>query len=67
VGSAVEKTGRDHAAEHAHGAGTAKAPVHGEVTLHSDKDDAKFGLWTSSDRWLRQLLVLSLTIGIALA
>jgi ESS family glutamate:Na+ symporter len=49
------------------GVGTAMVPVHGEVTLHSDKDDARFGLWTSSDRWLRQLLVLSLTIGIALA
>jgi ESS family glutamate:Na+ symporter len=49
------------------GSGTAAAPVHGEVTAHSDQDDALFGRWTSSDRWLRQLLVLSLTIGIALA
>jgi ESS family glutamate:Na+ symporter len=48
------------------GTATAEAPAHGEVTLHSDQDDARFGLWTSSDRWLRQLLVLSATIGIAL-
>ena len=37
------------------------------MTLHTPADDARFGLWTSSDRWLRQLLVLSVTIGIALA
>lgn len=49
------------------GCGTAVAPVHGEVAVHSDQDDARFGRWTSSDRWLRQLLVLGLTIGIALA
>ena len=49
------------------GSGPAVAPVHGEVTLHGDQDNALFGRWTSSDRWLRQLLVLSLTIGIALA
>jgi glutamate:Na+ symporter, ESS family len=29
-------------------------------------DDACSDCWTSSDRWLRQLLVLSLTIGLAL-
>ena len=45
----------------------ADAPVHGEVTLHTPADDARFGHWTSSDRWLRQLLLLGLTIGIALA
>jgi glutamate:Na+ symporter, ESS family len=56
-----------HRAAQTPGAGTTTAPVHGEVALHSDKDDARFGLWTSSDRWLRQLLVLSLTIGVALA
>jgi ESS family glutamate:Na+ symporter len=66
LGSVVATRLLDRAA-HAPGAGTAEAPVHGEVTLHSDKDDAKFGLWTSSDRWLRQMLVLSLTIGTALA
>jgi len=66
LGSVVATRLLDRAA-HTPGLGTADAPVHGEVTLHSDKDDAKFGLWTSSDRWLRQLLVLSLTIGIALA
>jgi ESS family glutamate:Na+ symporter len=49
------------------GPGTAASPVQGEVTLHSAQDNSRFGLWTSSDRWLRQLLVLSLTIGIALA
>jgi ESS family glutamate:Na+ symporter len=65
LGSVVATRLLDRAA-HTPGAGTAEAPVHGEVTLHSDQDDAKFGLWTSSDRWLRQLLVLSLTIGIAL-
>ena len=45
----------------------AEPPVQGEVALHGPKDDARFGLWTSSDRWLRQLLVLGATIGIALA
>lgn len=45
----------------------AEAPVHGEVTLHTAADDARFGRWTESDRWLRQLLMLALTIGIALA
>lgn len=45
----------------------AEPPVHGEVALHGEADDARFGLWTSSDRWLRQLLVLSAVIGIALA
>jgi ESS family glutamate:Na+ symporter len=53
-------------AAHAPGGGTAEAPVQGEVALHGPNDDARFGLWTSSDRWLRQLLVLSLCIGIAL-
>ena len=43
------------------------APVHGEVTLHTAADDARFGRWTESDRWLRQLLVLAVTIGLALA
>lgn len=46
---------------------SAEAPVQGEVTLHTAADDARFGRWTESDRWLRQLLVLALTIGIALA
>jgi len=49
------------------GPGTTEAPTHGEVAIHSDKDSALFGRWTSSDRWLRQSLVLSMTIGIALA
>ena len=66
LGSVVATTLLERAAQ-TPGVGTAMVPVHGEVTLHSDKDDARFGLWTSSDRWLRQLLVLSLTIGIALA
>jgi ESS family glutamate:Na+ symporter len=48
------------------GRSTADTPVHGEVALHSDQEDARFGLWTSSDRWLRQLLVLSVTIALAL-
>jgi ESS family glutamate:Na+ symporter len=45
----------------------ADAPVHGEVTLHTAADEARFGRWTESDRWLRQLLVLGTTIGVALA
>jgi glutamate:Na+ symporter, ESS family len=49
------------------GAGTAEAPVHGEVALHDDEHDVRFGLWTSSDRWLRQLLVLAATVAVALA
>ena len=44
----------------------AEAPVHGEVTLHTAADDARFGRWTESDRWLRQLLMLAVTIGLAL-
>jgi ESS family glutamate:Na+ symporter len=47
--------------------GTGIAPAHGEVALHTQDDDTHFELWTSSDRWLRQLLVLSVTITIALA
>jgi glutamate:Na+ symporter, ESS family len=66
LGSVVATRLLDRAA-HPSGAGTAETPVHGEVALHGDKDNARFGLWTSSDRWLRQLLVLSATIGIALA
>jgi ESS family glutamate:Na+ symporter len=49
------------------GNGGAAAPLQGEVTLHTAEDDLRFGPWTLSDRWLRQLLVLGLTIGIALA
>lgn len=45
----------------------AEAPAHGEVALHTAADDARFGPWIESDRWLRQLLVLAVTIGIALA
>jgi glutamate:Na+ symporter, ESS family len=47
-------------------AGDAAPPVSGEVAVHDDQD-RRFGLWTSSDRWLRQLLVLSAVIGLALA
>jgi len=47
-------------------AGAAAMPVQGEVALHTDADDKRFGLWTSSDRWLRQMLVLSATVAIAL-
>jgi ESS family glutamate:Na+ symporter len=65
LGSVVATRLLDRAAQ-TPGAATAEMPVHGEVALHSDEDDANFGLWTSSDRWLRQLLVLCLTIGIAL-
>jgi ESS family glutamate:Na+ symporter len=54
-------------AAHAPDGGSVETPVHGEVALHSDQDDARFGFWTSSDRWLRQLLVLSTTVGVALA
>jgi ESS family glutamate:Na+ symporter len=36
------------------------------VALHAADNDTRFGQWTSSDRWLRQLLVLSATIAIAL-
>jgi ESS family glutamate:Na+ symporter len=49
------------------GAGTAEAPVHGEVALQDEAHDARYGLWTSSDRWLRQLLVLAATVAVALA
>jgi len=47
-------------------AGAAVAPIQGEVALHTDADERPFGLWTSSDRWLRQMLVLSATIAFAL-
>jgi glutamate:Na+ symporter, ESS family len=43
------------------------APVQGEVALHDEAHDTRYGLWTSSDRWLRQLLVLAGTIAAALA
>jgi glutamate:Na+ symporter, ESS family len=66
LGSVVATRMLDRAA-HQPGLGTAETPVHGEVALHGARDDARFGLWTSSDRWLRQLLVLGGTIGIALA
>ena len=49
------------------GGGTAEVPVQGEVALHDEAHDARFGLWTSSDRWLRQLLVLAATVAVALA
>jgi ESS family glutamate:Na+ symporter len=49
------------------GGEAAAAPLQGEVTPHQQEDDARFGPWTLSDRWLRQLLVLGVTIGIALA
>ncbi len=65
LGSVVATRLLDHAPQGG-GAAIAATPVQGEVTLHSAQDDARFGLWTSSDRWLRQLLVLGLTIGIAL-
>jgi len=55
-----------------HGSGRADGqaaalPVTGEVAPHDDTDSRPFGLWTSSDRWLRQMLVLSMTIALALA
>ncbi len=66
LGSVVATKLLERAAK-APSAPAAEPPVHGEVALHGEADDARFGLWTSSDRWLRQLLVLSATIGIALA
>jgi ESS family glutamate:Na+ symporter len=65
LGSVVATRMLDRAA-YQPGRSTADTPVHGEVALHSDQEDARFGLWTSSDRWLRQLLVLSVTIALAL-
>jgi glutamate:Na+ symporter, ESS family len=41
--------------------------VIGEVAVHGVDAAGRFGLWTSSDRWLRQMLVLSACIGIGLA
>lgn len=54
-----------------HGAGPADGqaaapPVSGEVAPHDDTASRPFGLWTSSDRWLRQMMVLSMTIALAL-
>jgi ESS family glutamate:Na+ symporter len=66
LGSVVATRLLDRAA-HAPGAGMAAPPVQGEVALHDAENDARFGSWTSSDRWLRQLLVLSATVGVALA
>jgi ESS family glutamate:Na+ symporter len=48
-------------------AAAAGAPLSGEVALHPQDDAGRFGPWTLSDRWLRQLLVLGTTIGVALA
>ena len=56
---------------HSKGRGTPQkvppAPVEGEVALHTSHDSLHFGTWTSSDRWLRQLLVLAGTVALALA
>ncbi len=41
--------------------------VVGEVAMHGIDAAGRFGLWTSSDRWLRQLLVVSGAIAVALA
>ncbi len=42
-------------------------PLEGEVALHGSNDARDFGAWTSSDRWLRQMLVLAGTVALALA
>jgi ESS family glutamate:Na+ symporter len=42
-------------------------PLSGEVALHGSADAERFGRWTSSDRWLRQMVVLGATIAVALA
>lgn len=66
LGSVVATKLLDRAPKAPPAAPGSPAPVHGEVALHDEADDARFGAWTSSDRWLRQLLALSATIGIAL-
>ena len=38
----------------------------GEVAVHGIDAAGRFGLWTSSDRWLRQLLVVGGAIAVAL-
>jgi ESS family glutamate:Na+ symporter len=45
----------------------APLPESGEVALHGADDAGRFGRWTSSDRWLRQMLVLGATIAVATA
>jgi ESS family glutamate:Na+ symporter len=42
-------------------------PVVGEVAVHPAVDHGPFENWTSSDRWLRQMLVLATTVALALA
>jgi glutamate:Na+ symporter, ESS family len=54
-------------AAHQPAGGAAEPPVRGEVALQDEAHDARFGVWTSSDRWLRQLLVLAGTVAAALA
>ena len=39
----------------------------GEVAVHPAVEHGPFGTWTSSDRWLRQMLVLATTVALALA
>lgn len=46
---------------------SAPLPETGEVALHGAEDAERFGHWTSSDRWLRQMLVLGAVIAVALA
>jgi ESS family glutamate:Na+ symporter len=45
----------------------AQPAVVGEVAVHRIDAAGRFGLWTSSDRWLRQLAVVSGAIAVALA
>ncbi|HRZ63052.1 MAG TPA: sodium/glutamate symporter [Rubrivivax sp.] len=47
-------------------ASAAVLPEVGEVALHDSADAEDFGRWTSSDRWLRQMLVLGATTAVAL-
>jgi len=42
-------------------------PVIGEVAVHAVAEHTVFEKWTSSDRWLRQMLVLATTVALALA
>jgi len=48
-------------------AGSTEGQPVGVVALHSAADLGRYGHWTSSDRWLRILLMLAGAIGIGLA
>jgi ESS family glutamate:Na+ symporter len=67
LGSVVATRLLERATQGTTGVRSATPQDTGNVALHGPADAERFGLWTSSDRWLRQMLVLSAAIAIGLA